>query len=155
MLQIQLICIGKTNESYVKDGIDKYLKLLGKYCKPNLIELNDVKNANKLPPDKLKEEEAKLLQQHLSEKSLVLFLDETGKTMDSPKFAQYLEKKSLESSTILFVIGGSYGLSSEIKRRGESISLSAMTFNHQMVRVILLEQLFRAFTILKGTGYHH
>ncbi|MBL7838314.1 MAG: 23S rRNA (pseudouridine(1915)-N(3))-methyltransferase RlmH, partial [Bacteroidetes bacterium] len=109
MLQIQLICIGKTNESYVKDGIDKYLKLLGKYCKPNLIELNDVKNANKLPPDKLKEEEAKLLQQHLSEKSLVLFLDETGKTMDSPKFAQYLEKKSLESSTIVFVIGGSYG----------------------------------------------
>lgn len=155
MLQIQLICIGKTNESYVKDGIDKYLKLLGKYCKPNLIELNDVKNANKLPPDKLKEEEAKLLQQHLPEKSLVLFLDETGKTMDSPKFAQYLEKKSLESSTIVFVIGGSYGLSSEIKRRGESISLSAMTFNHQMVRVILLEQLFRAFTILKGTGYHH
>lgn len=155
MLHLTLICIGKTNESYVKEGLDKYLKLLSKYCKPNLIELNDVKNANKLPPEKLKEEEAKLLQQHLPEKSVILFLDETGKTMDSPKFAQYLEKKSLEASNIVFVIGGSYGLSTEIKKRGESISLSAMTFNHQMVRVILLEQIFRAFTILKGTGYHH
>ncbi len=155
MLHLTLICIGKTNESYVKEGLDKYWKLLSKYCKPNLIELNDVKNANKLPPEKLKDEEAKLLQQHLPEKSVILFLDETGKTMDSPKFAQYLEKKSLEASNIVFVIGGSYGLSSEIKKRGESISLSAMTFNHQMVRVILLEQIFRAFTILKGTGYHH
>jgi 23S rRNA (pseudouridine1915-N3)-methyltransferase len=155
MLHLTLICIGKTNESYVKEGLDKYWKLLSKYCKPNLIELNDVKNANKLPPEKLKDEEAKLLQQHLPEKSVILFLDETGKTMDSPKFAQYLEKKSLEASNIVFVIGGSYGLSTEIKKRGESISLSAMTFNHQMVRVILLEQIFRAFTILKGTGYHH
>lgn len=155
MLHLTLICIGKTNESYVKEGMEKYLKLLGKYCKPNVIELPDVKNGNKLPPDKLKEEEGKLLQQHLPEKSVVFFLDEIGKTYDSVKFSQFIEKKSLESSHIVFVIGGSFGLSSEIKKRGESLSLSAMTFNHQMVRVILLEQLFRAFTIQKGTSYHH
>lgn len=155
MLHLTLLCIGKTNESYVKEGIDKYLKLLNKYGKPTIIELNDVKNANKLPPDKLKEEEGKLIEQHLPDKAVILFLDETGKTMDSVKFAHFIEKKSLESSQIVFIIGGSYGLSDEVKKRGESISLSAMTFNHQMVRVILLEQVFRAFTILKGTGYHH
>lgn len=155
MLHLSLLCIGKTNESYVKEGMDKYVKLLSKYGKPSVIELNDVKNANKLPPNKLKEEEGKLIEQHLPDKAVILFLDETGKTMDSEKFAGFIEKKSLESSHIVFVIGGSYGLSEEIKRKGESISLSAMTFNHQMVRVILLEQVFRAFTILKGTGYHH
>lgn len=155
MLHVSIISIGKTNEQYVKDGLEKYLKLLGKYCKPELIELPDVKNANKLPTDKLKEEEAKMIDQYLPEKAAIIFLDETGKTMNSNKFAEYLEKKSIENSRLVFVIGGSYGLSETIKRKGEAISLSAMTFNHQMVRLILAEQIFRAFTILKGTGYHH
>lgn len=155
MLQIQIISIGKTNEAYVKTGLEKYIKLLSKYCKPEWIELNDVKNSNKLPVDKLKEAEAELLDANLNEKALIVFLDETGKQFDSPGFAKWLEKKSLENSKISFVIGGSHGLADSIKRRGESISLSAMTFNHQMVRLILGEQLFRAFTILKGTDYHH
>lgn len=155
MLYITLICIGKTNESYVKEGMDKYMKLLGKYCKLNVIELHDVKNANKLPSDRLKEEEGKLLGQHIPDKCAVIFMDEAGKSMDSIKFSGFMEKKSLESSHVVFIVGGSYGLSADIKRRGESLSLSAMTFNHQMVRVILLEQIFRAFTIQKGTGYHH
>jgi 23S rRNA (pseudouridine1915-N3)-methyltransferase len=155
MLYIQIISIGKTNESYVKMGIDKYCKLLGKYCKLEWTELPDVKNGNKMEASKLKLAEAQLLEQHLSDKSFLVFLDEIGKTFNSPQFAQYLEKKTIEYSKISFVIGGSYGLSDEIKRKGDSIALSAMTFNHQMVRVILAEQLFRAFTIQKGTGYHH
>ena len=155
MLQIHLLCIGKTNESYVKEGFEKYQKLLGKYCKFEFTELPDVKHGNKLPPDKLKEAEGILIQAHIQERTAVLFLDETGKQFSSEKFAAYFQKKSVEYSRILFVIGGSYGLSESIRQRGESISLSAMTFNHQMVRVILAEQLFRAFTIIHGTGYHH
>lgn len=155
MLYLQIVCIGKTNEPYVREGIDKYNKLLSKYCKLEWLELPDVKNANKLPPDKLKEAEATMLEQHLPDKAGIIFLDETGKTHDSTQFANYLKKKTIENSRIALIIGGSYGLSDVIKRRGDSLSLSAMTFNHQMVRVILAEQLFRAFTIIKGTGYHH
>jgi 23S rRNA (pseudouridine1915-N3)-methyltransferase len=155
LLQITLLCIGKTNEAYVQEGLSKYTKLLSKYCKFELLELPDVKNGNKLPPDKLKEAEALLIQSHIQERMAVLFLDETGKQFSSEKFAAFFERKSVEYSKILLVIGGSYGLSESIKQKGESISLSAMTFNHQMVRVILAEQLFRAFTIQHGTGYHH
>jgi 23S rRNA (pseudouridine1915-N3)-methyltransferase len=155
MLHITILCIGKTNESYVREGIDKYNKLLSKYSKFEFVELPDVKNANKLPPDKLKEAEALLIQSYIQERMAVIFLDETGKQFSSEKFAVYLQKKTTEYSRLLFVIGGSYGLSEAIKQKGESISLSAMTFNHQMVRVILAEQLFRAFTIIHGTGYHH
>ena len=155
MLHITVLCIGKTNESYVREGIDKYNKLLSKYSRFEFVELPDVKNGNKLPPDKLKEAEAMLIESHIQERMAVIFLDETGKQFSSEKFSAYLQKKTTEYSKLLFVIGGSYGLSESIKKRGESISLSAMTFNHQMVRVILAEQLFRAFTIIHGTGYHH
>jgi 23S rRNA (pseudouridine1915-N3)-methyltransferase len=155
VLHITVLCIGKTNESYVREGIDKYNKLLSKYSKFELLELPDVKNGNKLPPDKLKEAEALLIQPHIQERMAVIFLDETGKQFSSEKFAAYFQKKTTEYSKLLFVIGGSYGLSESIKKSGESISLSAMTFNHQMVRVILAEQLFRAFTIIYRTGYHH
>ncbi len=155
MLHITILSIGKTNEAYVKEGLEKYVKLLSKYCKPELLELNDVKNSNKLPPEKLKEVEGELILSNIPDKALVIFLDENGKAFNSVKFADYINKKSIETSKLIFVIGGSYGLSEAVRRRGESIRLSDMTFNHQMVRVILAEQLFRAFTIIKGTGYHH
>lgn len=155
MLQLHFISIGKTNEAWVRQGLEKYATLLGKYCKSEWKELPDVKNGNKMEPDKLKEAEADLLLAHLPDKAFVCFLDENGKQMDSVSFAAYLEKKSTGHSRIAFVIGGAYGLSETVRKKGESISLSAMTFNHQMVRVILAEQVFRAFTILRGTGYHH
>lgn len=155
MLSITILCIGKTNESYVRQGLQKYEVLLSKYCKFELTELNDVKNSNKLPAEKLKEAEAELFIQALSPKAAVIFLDENGKTFDSEGFSTYLNKKSTDHSKLIFVIGGSYGLQTAVKQRGESIALSAMTFNHQMVRVILAEQIFRAFTIIKSTGYHH
>lgn len=155
MLSITIISIGKTNEAYVKQGIDKYSTLLLKHGKIDWIELPDVKNSNKLPVDKLKEAEAELIQTALPAKAALFFLDETGKQMDSIQFANYIGKKATEFSKLVFIIGGSYGLHASIKQRGESISLSAMTFNHQMVRVILAEQIFRAFTIIKNTGYHH
>ncbi len=139
----------------MKQGLQKYEVLLSKYCKFELVELNDVKNSNKLPADKLKDAEAELFLQALPAKAAVIFLDENGKTFDSEGFSNYLNKKSTDHSKLVFVIGGSYGLQAALKQKGESIALSAMTFNHQMVRVILAEQIFRAFTIIKNTGYHH
>lgn len=155
MLAITILCIGKTNEAYVKAGMEKYAVLLSKYCKFELLELNDVKNSNKLPVDKLKDAEAELILGHITPKAAVIFLDENGKTFSSEAFSVFLNKKSTEYSKLIFVIGGSYGLQATLRAKGDSISLSAMTFNHQMVRVILAEQLFRAFTIMKNTGYHH
>jgi 23S rRNA (pseudouridine1915-N3)-methyltransferase len=155
MLQLNLIVIGKTNESYVKEAISKYKLLLSKYCKFQIIELADVKNGNKLPPEKLKQAEAELIKPYLQGKSIQILLDEKGKRMGSEDFALYFEKQSVLSSKINFIIGGSYGFTETMKHENQCISLSEMTFNHQMVRIILLEQIFRAYTILKNTGYHH
>jgi 23S rRNA (pseudouridine1915-N3)-methyltransferase len=155
MIQIAIVSIGKTNEAYVKAGLEKYIKLIGKYAKLEWIELNDVKNGNKLSPDKLKIQEAELLEAHLNDKAAWIFLDEIGIQLNSVDFASYLEKKSIQNSKLCFIIGGSYGLADSIKKKGEAIALSKLTFNHQMVRLILTEQIFRAFTILKGTTYHH
>lgn len=155
MLQITLLSIGKTNENFIKLGLDKYNTLLSKYCKFDNIELNDVKNANKLPVEKLKLAEAELINQHLNEKAIVVYLDEKGKQYDSHAFAKYVEKMSVESSKITFVIGGSFGLDHTSLKKGDKMALSSMTFTHQMSRVIIAEQLFRAFTINHGTTYHH
>ncbi len=155
MLQIYIISIGKTNEDYVRQGISKYEKLLGKFCKLEWKELPDVKNGNKMDALKLRDAEAESIEAGLPDKCTVFFLDEKGKQFDSKGFAAYLDKKTHEHSKMAFVIGGAYGLSESIKKRGEAISLSEMTFNHQMVRVILAEQLFRAFTIIRGSTYHH
>ncbi|MES2616489.1 MAG: 23S rRNA (pseudouridine(1915)-N(3))-methyltransferase RlmH [Bacteroidota bacterium] len=155
MLSITILCIGKTNEAYVKQGLEKYNTLLSKYAKFDIVELSDAKNGNKLPPDKLKEVEAELILNALPPKAMVLFMDEIGKQFNSNQFAIYLNKKITDASKLVFVIGGSYGLHESVKEKGESIALSAMTFNHQMVRLILAEQIFRAFTIIKNTGYHH
>lgn len=154
-MKIKIICIGKTNEPYVKNGLEKYLKLLSKYGKIEWIELPDAKNANKLPPEKLKDAEAELILPHLKNANCVVLLDEKGKNPDSVQFAHWLGSKSDSGAHLVFVIGGAYGFNETIKMDAELISLSAMTFNHQMVRVILTEQLFRAFTILKGSSYHH
>lgn len=155
MLHITLLSIGKTNENFVKLGLEKYSTLLSKFCKFENIELNDVKNANKLPLEKLKLAEAELINQHIHDKSIIVYLDEKGKQYDSHAFAKYLEKMSVESSKITFVIGGSYGLDHAMLKKGDKMALSSMTFTHQMSRVIIAEQLFRAFTINIGTTYHH
>lgn len=147
--------MGKTNEAYVQSAIDKYSLLLSRYCKFDIQELPDVKNANKLPPDKLKEAEASVILNAIPAKACVLLLDENGRQYNSTAFAAFIDKRTTEFSKICFVIGGSYGLHEQVRAKGESIALSAMTFNHQMVRAILAEQLFRAFTIIKNTGYHH
>jgi 23S rRNA (pseudouridine1915-N3)-methyltransferase len=155
MVHVKLIVIGKTNENYVKEAIEKYKLLLSKYCKFELIEIPDVKNGNKLPSEKLKVAESDLLQSVINQKSITVLLDEKGKKMSSEEFAVFYQKQTILSSKINFIIGGSYGFTEHLKQDNLCISLSSMTFNHQMVRPILMEQIFRAYTIIHQTGYHH
>ena len=155
MVHVKLIVIGKTNENYVKEAIEKYKLLLSKYCKFELIEIPDVKNGNKLPSEKLKVAESELLQTYINQKSITVLLDEKGKKMSSEEFAAFFQKQTTLSSKINFIIGGSYGFTEQLKQERLCISLSSMTFNHQMVRPILMEQVFRAYTIIHQTGYHH
>jgi 23S rRNA (pseudouridine1915-N3)-methyltransferase len=155
MVHVKLIVIGKTNENYVKEAIEKYKLLLSKYCKFELIEIQDVKNGNKLPSEKLKVAESDLLQSIINQKSITVLLDEKGKKMSSEEFAVFYQKQTILSSKINFIIGGSYGFTEQLKQDNLCISLSSMTFNHQMVRPILMEQIFRAYTIIHQTGYHH
>jgi 23S rRNA (pseudouridine1915-N3)-methyltransferase len=155
MVHVKLIVIGKTNENYVKEAIEKYKLLLSKYCKFELIEIPDVKNGNKLPSEKLKVAESELLQSVINQKSITVLLDEKGKKMSSEEFAVFYQKQTILSSKINFIIGGSFGFTEQLKQDNLCISLSSMTFNHQMVRPILMEQIFRAYTIIHQTGYHH
>lgn len=156
-MKIKLITIGKTDEAYLLEGIEKYMKRLKHYISINYIILPDVKLGSKPNPEKIKEEEGKLILQKVDDSDVVILLDEGGKSFTSEKFAYYLQKKMNNvSSNLVFVIGGPFGFSQEIYNRAqEKLSLSAMTFSHQMVRLFFAEQLYRSFTIIKGEKYHH
>jgi len=156
-MKIKLIAIGKTDEAYLLEGIEKYMKRLKHYISLEYILLPDVKLGIKPNPEKIKEEEGKLILQKVDNSDVLVLLDEGGKSFTSEKFADYLQKKMNNvSSNLVFVIGGPFGFSEEIYNRAqEKLSLSAMTFSHQMVRLFFAEQLYRSFTIIKGEKYHH
>lgn len=156
-MNIYCVSIGKTKEAEYIKFIQQYEKKTQHYSSFSYIEYPSLKNANKLSQDKLKEEEGKFFLSKIPEKAIIILLDEKGKSFSSPEFAQYLNKKTLAGGQdIYFVIGGAFGFSTEMYNRGnDKIALSKMTFTHQMVRVIFLEQLYRAFSILKGEKYHH
>ncbi|NGF56622.1 23S rRNA (pseudouridine(1915)-N(3))-methyltransferase RlmH [Parapedobacter sp. SGR-10] len=156
-MKISLICIGKTDEKFIQEGIDKYLKRLKHYIGFQLLVLPDVKNVKNLSEFQQKEKEGELLLKQLSPQDFVILLDERGKEIRSVEFARYFEQKMLASTQhVVFLIGGPYGFSDEmIKRANDKISLSKLTFSHQMVRLFFVEQVYRAFSILKGEPYHH
>jgi 23S rRNA (pseudouridine1915-N3)-methyltransferase len=156
-MKIKLITIGKTDEKYLKEGIDKYLKRLKHYISFEIMELPDIKQGSKFLPEKLKEEEGKLFLSKIESNDYVILLDEHGKEYTSVEFSGLLQKKmNMGLSNLIFLIGGPFGFSEEIyQRASEKLSLSKMTFSHQMIRLFYTEQLYRAFTILKGEKYHH
>ena len=156
-MKISLICIGKTDEKFIQEGIDKYLKRLKHYISFQLLVLPDVKNVKNLSESQQKEKEGELLFKQLSTQDFVILLDEWGKEIRSVEFARYFERKMLASTQhMVFLIGGPYGFSDEIiQRANDKISLSKLTFSHQMVRLFFVEQVYRAFSILKGEPYHH
>lgn len=157
MMQVKLIAIGKTVKSFLIEGEKEYEKRLIRYAKFEEVIIPELKNASKLSFNEIKEKEGKLILAKLSNTDYVVLLDERGKSMSSVDFSSWLENKQIHGqSKVCFIIGGAYGFSDEIYERAQyRLSLSKMTFSHQMVRMIFKEQLYRAFSILKGEPYHH
>lgn len=161
MINIKIICVGKIKEKYLQDAIAEYSKRLSRFCTLDILELND----EKFSPDaslgdinnvKVKEAFAILSKLDNIRNRYVISLDETGDMMSSTDFSDCISKLSLTTSTIVFVIGGSLGLSNLVKEKSNKIlSFSKMTFPHQLFRVFLLEQLFRSFKIDANEQYHH
>ncbi|WP_312765083.1 23S rRNA (pseudouridine(1915)-N(3))-methyltransferase RlmH [Epilithonimonas sp.] len=156
-MRINLICIGKTDDKEIVSLVKYYLPRIPKHWNFELIEIPDVKNAKNLSPDQLKKEEAKLFQNLIDSSDLVILLDEKGKQFTSREFSERIDNWMGSSvKKIHFLIGGAYGFSDEIyQRANEKISLSRMTFTHQMIRLFFVEQIYRAATILQGKPYHN
>jgi 23S rRNA (pseudouridine1915-N3)-methyltransferase len=155
-MKIKLICIGKTGKSFLEDGEKEYTKRLSHYVKFEKIEIPDVKNAKSLSKDQILEKEGDLILDKCSNSEIIL-LDERGKQFSSVDFSQFLQEKfNYSSKDIAFVIGGPYGFSNKVyEASSRKISLSKMTFSHQMIRLFFIEQIYRGMTILKGEPYHH
>ncbi len=158
MLTINIICVGKLKEKFFKDAIDEYSKRLSKYCKLNIIELPDEKIPEKTNPNienEIKTKECNNIINHIKKDSYVISLDLTGKQLSSEEFSKNIENISMQSSQITFIIGGSLGLTDKVlSMSNQKICFSKMTFPHQLIRVFLLEQIFRAFKISNGETYH-
>ena len=156
-MRINLICIGKTDDKEIVSLMKYYLPRLPKHWNFELMEIPDVKNAKNLTPDQLKKEEAKLFQNNIDASDLVIILDEKGKQFTSREFSEKIDFWMGNSvKKIHFLVGGAYGFSEEIyNRANEKISLSKMTFTHQMIRLFFVEQIYRAATILHGKPYHN
>lgn len=156
-MRFTLLCIGKTGQDYLEKGEKVYLDRLKHYVKTEKIELPDIKNAKSLTPEEIKVKEGEQFLKHFKDSDRVILLDENGKSFNSEKFANYLQKNmNTGAHTIYFLVGGPYGFSEEIyNRANDKIRLSDMTFSHQMIRMFFLEQIYRGLTILKGEPYHH
>jgi len=156
-MKIKLIAIGKTDEKSLQTLIDKYQNRLKHYIGFDLDIIPDLKNSKNLSEKQQKEKEGDLLLKKLQTSDYVVLLDENGKQFNSVDFAKYLQKKmNSGAKQLVFIIGGPYGFSEAVyKRSNEKISLSKMTFSHQMIRLFAVEQIYRGFTILKNEPYHH
>ena len=156
-MKIALLTVGKTDVNWVKQGLDIYMSRLKHYIPFSITEIPELKNVSSLSKDQIKTKEGELILKNIKPTDDVILLDEHGKQYGSVEFATLLQNKiNYEGKDIVFVIGGAYGFSEPVYNRANSkISLSKMTFSHQMVRAIFAEQIYRAFTIMKGEPYHH
>ena len=156
-MTIKLLAIGKTDSKELQDLIEDYQKRLGFYVKFEFEILPDLKNTKNLTEDQQKQKEGELILSKLNPSDVLILLDENGKQTDSVGFSNYLQKHMNSGiKQLVFVIGGPYGFSQEMYNKANGkLSLSKMTFSHQMVRLFVIEQLYRAFTILRNEPYHH
>lgn len=156
-MKIALLTVGKTDRDWVRQGLDIYVSRLKHYIPFSITEIPELKNVSALSRDQIKTREGELILKNVRPTDDVILLDEHGKEFSSTEFAKILQDKiSYVGKDIVFIIGGAYGFSDAVYQRSNSrISLSRMTFSHQMVRAIFAEQLYRAFTIIKGEPYHH
>ena len=158
-MKITLIAVGKIKERYFEDAIREYSKRLSRYCRLEIIQVADEKTpdgASEAPEEQIKEKEGRRILDQIREGAYVIALAVEGKQLDSLELAARMERLAVEGkSQLVFLIGGSLGLSKEVMRRADfALSFSAMTFPHQLMRVILLEQIYRSFRIRAGEPYH-
>lgn len=155
-MKISLILTGKTKEKYLQDGVSEYVKRLEHYAPFKCHIIPDMKVSRKTSTGIVKQQEGQQILQRVKPADFVVLLDEQGKNYTSEDFAKYISGLEGRTGHTLFIVGGAYGFSEEVYQRANAkLSLSRMTFSHQMVRLIFTEQLYRAFTILKGEPYHH
>lgn len=158
MLHINVICVGKIKESFFRDAILEYSKRLSRFCNLTITELQDEKipeKASEKIEQEIKEKEGQNIISHIKKDSYVIALDLTGKELDSVALSQKIENLSISNSSITFIIGGSLGLSKQVLNySNEKLCFSKMTFPHQLIRIFLLEQIYRAFKIANNETYH-
>ena len=158
MLNIQIICIGKIKEDYLRSAVNEYSKRLSRFCKLEILELPDEKIPDKLNTNlanEIKQNECSNIIKHLKKSSYNIALDLSGKQLTSEQFSEKIENLSMINSNITFIIGGSLGLTNELLNYcQEKLCFSKMTFPHQLIRVFLLEQIFRGFKIANNETYH-
>ena len=156
-MNLSLLTVGKTDIQWVKDGLDVYVSRLRHYVPFSVTEIPELKKVSALTEAQIKEKEGELILKQVGPADILVLLDERGTQYRSVEFARWMEKQlGQNAKNLIFVIGGAYGFSPAVYERANGkISLSPMTFSHQMVRTIFAEQLYRAFTILKGEPYHH
>lgn len=156
-MKIELAVIGKTSIGYLKQGIDEYIKRLKHYVPFEIKYIDDIKNTKNISEDQQKRTEGAKILSLLDKSDFVVLLDEHGKEYTSMQYSSYIQKRMLSGAKkVVFVIGGPYGFSQEVyDRANDKISFSKMTFNHEMIRLILTEQLYRAYTIINHEPYHH
>ena len=155
-MKIRLLTVGKTDSGWVREGLETYSSRLGRYVPFSIKEIPELKNASALSRTQIKEKEGELILDNVISKDVAILLDEHGKEYTSVEFAREIERLSIGGRNIVFVNGGAYGFSEAVYARCDGkVSLSRMTFPHQMVRTVFTEQLYRAFTIIKGEPYHH
>ena len=156
-MKITLLTVGKTDKDWVKQGMDIYISRLKHYIPFSVVEIPELKNVSSLTKDQIKTREGELILKNIRPGDDLILLDEKGKEHSSMEFARIIQDKmAYTGKDMVYVIGGAYGFSEAVYKRADSkVSLSRMTFSHQMVRAIFIEQLYRAFTIMKGEPYHH
>lgn len=156
-MKIGLIQIGSTVDSYLKTGVEEYIKRLKHYTSFDILEIKDLKNGSKLSREELKEKEGKEILGKIEKSDFVVVLDERGKQHTSEEFAKFIQNKMNQScKRLVFVTGGAFGFSEEVYERADQrLGLSKMTFSHRMIRLLFVEQLYRAHTILRNEPYHH
>ena len=156
-MKIPLLTVGKTDKDWVRQGLDIYVSRLKHYVPFSIIEIPELKNVSSLSKERIKTREGELILKNIRNTDDVILLDEHGKEYSSMELAGVIrDKMTYGGRDIVYVIGGAYGFSDAVYARANSkLSLSRMTFSHQMVRAIFAEQIYRAFTIMKGEPYHH
>lgn len=155
-MKSELIVIGKTVDKHIIACIEDYNKRISHYMSFGITTIPNIKDTKNMSEDVQKEKEGEMILKMIQPSDYVVLLDEYGKSFRSIEFAEWIEQKQIHARKLIFVIGGPYGFSPKVyERANEKLSLSKMTFSHQMIRLIFIEQIYRACTIIKGEPYHH